>query len=118
MHKDIFDSNESNQFDFAVSSGVHNFKLEDNLSFIKDTFRRLNELTTKGFAMNFISNKVDEEFKKDHVYYTDPKIILDLSYKYSRRVVLRNDYMPFEFTVFVNKQDKFDSEKVIYTDEL
>jgi hypothetical protein len=111
---DFLSEQNNEQYDYLVSSGVHNFKLEDNWEFIKNTFVKFNDSAKKGFALNFISNKVDESHKKDHLYYADPSLLLGLAYSFSRKVVLRNDYMPFEFTIFVNKEDDFDKDKVVY----
>ena len=104
----------SQKYDYIFSSGVHNFKLEDNWEFIERTFNKFCQSAKKGFALNFISDNVDSEYKKEHLYYTNPAQVLELAYKYSRRVVLRNDYMPFEFSVFVDLRDDFDNTKVIY----
>lgn len=113
MHIDFL-ADENKSFDYIVSSGVHNLKLEDNWSFIEDTFEKFSRCSKKGFAINFISNKVDPEYIKDHLYYCDPSKILELAYKYSKRVILRNDYMPFEFTIFINLNDEFDKDLVVY----
>lgn len=115
---DFLTESNNKQYDYIVSSGVHNFKLEDNWEFIENTFTKFNDAAAKGFALNFISNKVDSSHKKDHLYYTDPVKLLELSYSFSRKVVLRNDYMPFEFTIFVDKEDDFDTDKVVYKEYL
>jgi hypothetical protein len=62
--------------------------------------------------VNFLSNKVD--YTSDGMYYSDPTWIMDLAYRYSNNIVLRNDYMPFEFTVFVNKFSTIDEKYTIY----
>ena len=111
---DFLREENSRNYDYIMSSGVHNFKLEDNWAFIENTMSKFNQCASKGFALNFISNKVDESHKQDHLYYTDPVAVIELAYSFSRRVTLRNDYMPFEFTIFVDKRDNFDSKKVIY----
>lgn len=108
---DIFET-DPGRFDYALSSGVHNLKIQDNKSFIEATFEKFNEITTKGFALNFLSNKV--QYELEHIYHVDPTYILELAYKYSNKVVLRNDYMPFEFTIFVDKQDGFDKSTAVY----
>jgi len=101
-------------FDFIVSSGVHNFKIKDNWEFIEKTFEKFNRCAKKGFAINFISNKVQKEFKKEHLYYTSPSKILELAYQFSNKVILRNDYMPFEFTIFIDLENDYDKRKIIY----
>lgn len=112
--KDFLNCQTESVYDYIISSGVHNLKLENNWEFIEKTFDRFNKCSSKGFAINFISNKIDAQFSKGHIYYSDPSKILNLAYKYSNRVILRNDYMPFEFTVFVFKEDIFDKKKVVY----
>jgi SAM-dependent methyltransferase len=114
--EDIFTFNKSKSFDFAVSSGVHNLKLEDNWKFIKQTFERFAFLCRKGFALNFVSNKVN--IFADHLYHTDPAMVLNLAYSYSKKIILRNDYMPYEFSIFVDLQDEFDKTSVIYPEYL
>lgn len=114
--KNIFSDKLDKEFNYIFSSGVHNFKLKDNWGYIKESFNLFDKYSTHGFAINFISNKVD--FKKDDIYYSDPSEVLNLAYKYSNRVVLRNDYMPFEFTVFVNKQKDFDKKYAVYPEFL
>ncbi len=114
--KDVFQTGLASQYDVIVSSGTHNLKLKNNWEFIKDTFDLFSAHATTGFAVNFLSNRV--EYELDHTYHSDPVRILDLAYKYSNRVVLRNDYMPFEFTVFVDMRRDFDPTFVVYPEYL
>ena len=58
-----------------------------------------------GFAVNFLSSAAD--FVRKENYHTDADRVLRLALQYSRRVLLRHDYMPFEFTVFVDKRTDF-----------
>ena len=98
--------------DYIFSSGLHNLRLKDNWDFIKKTFDTFNRYSRLGFAANFISDNVD--YSESDLFHANPSMVLDLAYKYSRRVVLRNDYMPFEFTVFIDKNESFGEEKVVY----
>lgn len=111
---DILTDEFDRQFDFSFSSGVFNHKLEgiDEYEFIKRSLDKLNEISTKGFAVNFLSDKV--EYNTDHNFNSSPARILDMCYAYSNNVVLRNDYMPFEFTVYVRKDRSIDRDKLIY----
>jgi SAM-dependent methyltransferase len=87
-------------YDVIVCSGLYNFRLQDNWNFIT----------------NFLTNRVD--FYDNTLHYADPCAVLDLCYKYSRRVVLRQDYMPFEFTVFVDLRDTFDKRYTVFPEYL
>jgi trans-aconitate methyltransferase len=99
-------------WDLIVASGVFNLLVSDNWSLIEATFDLFSRHATKGFAANFLSDRV--EYRLDHTYHADPAKILDLVYKYSNRVTLRNDYMPFEFTVYVDLRKEFDKTHVVY----
>ena len=102
------------EVDYILASGTFNFKIADCFAFVKDAFTRFDKIAKKGFAANFLSNKVDYEL--GDVYHADPAQILDLAYLFSKNVVLRNDYMPFEFSVFVNKSAKIDPKLTVYED--
>ena len=66
--------------------------------------------------MNFLSDKV--EYELENTYHANPAKVLDLAYNYSNKIILRNDYMPFEFTVFIDKKNEFDKNKVVYPEFL
>jgi SAM-dependent methyltransferase len=103
-------------YDFCFSSGVHNFLLENNIEFIRKTFELLNKHSRVGFALNFLSNRVD--YTDENIYYSSPTEILAIAYEFSNRVMLRNDYMPFEFTVYVDTRKDFDKKHVVYNEYL
>ena len=110
--RDIFVDGLGKQYDYIFSSGTHNTKLNNNWNFIEKTFELCNKYSKKGFALNFMSNKVDYEL--EDIYHCDPASIISLAYKYSNRILFRNDYMPFEFTIFIDKQNNFDKSSVVY----
>jgi SAM-dependent methyltransferase len=103
-------------WDVIVASGVFNLKLSDTWGFIRRAFDLFAGHATRGFAANFLSDRVDYEL--DDTFHADPAKVLELAYSYSNRVVLRNDYMPFEFTVYVDLRREFDREHVVYPEYL
>ena len=103
-------------FDYIFSSGVHNTPMDDNQAFTEGTFELFARHAKRGFAVNFLSDQVDRKLEDAH--HTHPAATLDLAYRHSRRVLLRNDYMPFEFTVFVDLDDTFDPTWVVFPDHL
>ena len=102
----------TSRWDVIVASGVFNFKIGDNWAFIETAFDLFARHADKGFAANFLSDRVD--FRPEHTFHADPARVLTLAYRYSNRVVLRNDYMPFEFTVYVDLRRDFDRRHVVY----
>lgn len=103
-------------WDVIVASGVFNLKLGDNWAFIRQAFDWFARHATRGFAVNFLSNRV--EYELADTFHADPVKILELAYTYSNRVTLRNDYMPFEFTVYVDLRRQFDPQHVVYPEYL
>lgn len=114
--RNILETEIRRKFDYIFASGVFNDKMNDNKAFIEKVFEKFNEYARKGFAVNFLSDKV--EYRYDHAFYTDPAFALNLGYRYSNNIVLRNDYMPFEFTIFVNKATKYYPAQAVYEEFL
>lgn len=102
------------EFDYAVASGVFNHRLEgvDNEAFIEAAMARAFALCRDGFAFDFLSDKVDHPL--EHTFHASPERVLGMAYALSRNVVLKNDYMPFEFSLFVFKDDGFDPERAVF----
>jgi SAM-dependent methyltransferase len=100
--------------DYAIASGIFNLKLQegDNSVFIEQVMRKTFSLCRAGFAFDFLSDKVD--FRKENTFHSSPEKILALAYSLSRNVILLNNYMPFEFSVFVFRNDSFDPKRTIF----
>jgi len=101
--KDILSDQITKQFDYIISSGVFNFKLSDNTSFTKNMLKKMFDICNKGVAVDFITNYVD--YKTEHLHYTNPEYIFSFCKTLSKRVTIRHDYMPFEFCVYIYKND-------------
>lgn len=110
----ILDIDFTNRIDWAVASGPFNHKFEktDNYDFIESVMKKAYDSVKDGFSFDFISDKVD--YKENNLFYSSPEKLLSLAYKLSRNVVLRSDYMPFEFAIFVFKDDSFDKSDTIF----
>jgi len=104
------------KFDYVFASGIFNDKIPDAKKHIRNTIKMISHSCRKGFAINFLSDKV--QYTLPHANHTDPAWIVSLCYKFSNNIVLRNDYMPFEFTVFVDLSTHFDKQLVIYSNFL
>jgi SAM-dependent methyltransferase len=111
---DVLSEDFTGKFDYAVASGIFNHMLKDvaNYDFIEAVMNKALSLCADGLAFDFLSDKVD--CRQAALFYSSPEQILGMAYKYSRNVVLRNDYMPFEFAVFINKDSSFLTEDTIF----
>lgn len=101
-------------FDIVVASGIFNHKFDsgENDLFVERVLKKAWSLCTEGFAFDFLSDKVD--YRYDHTYHNNPERILGLAYGLSRNVSIRNDYMPFEFCLYVGKDDSFDRADAVF----
>ena len=101
-------------FDYCIASGVFNYKLKQgNYEFIFNAMEKAWSICSDGFAFDFLSDKVD--YPLEHTFHSSPSKILDFAYMFSRNVILRNDYMPFEFSLFVFKDDSFMPDDTLFT---
>ena len=101
-------------FEIVVASGIFNHKFDsgENDLFVDRVLKKAWSLCTEGFAFDFLSDKVD--YRYDHTYHNNPERILGLAYELSRNVSFRNDYMPYEFCLYVGKDDSFDRADAIF----
>ena len=103
-------------FDYVISSGVFNRKFSgelDNYTFILKCLDKAFNLCRGGVAFDFLSDRVDYQYQ--HTFHSSPMKILEMAYKLSRNIILRNDYMPFEFSIVIFKDDSFSKEDTLFT---
>ncbi len=100
--------------DYVIASGVFNYKLSaaNNYEIIDAAIEKALSLCRDGIAFDFLSDKVD--YRLEHTFHSAPEKILEIAYKYSRNIVLRNDYMPFEFSIFIFKDDSFSASNTLF----
>jgi SAM-dependent methyltransferase len=100
--------------DISIASGIFNHKLLgiNNYEYFELVLKKSFLLSNQGVAFDFLSDKVD--YKEDNLFYFNPEKVLSIAYKYSSNLFLRNDYMPFEFSVVLFKDSNFDSTDTVY----
>ncbi len=110
----ILDFKSEINYDYAVSSGIFNHKIcnDKNYEFIESVIIKTLEVCKDGLAFDFLSDKVD--YQLEHTFHSSPEKILSIAYKYSRNIIIRSDYMPFEFSLFIFKDDSFQKEDTIF----
>lgn len=99
-------------YDVIVASGLFSHRLEENMSFVARVFEAFASAAKVGFAANFMSPTA--EIRYDHLFYVDPGAVFDLARRHSRRIAIRHDYMPFEYTVQVFTDDRFSPDSVVF----
>ena len=98
--------------DFAIASGTMNTALThtDNLAHIEAVLKTMVTLCRTAVCVDFMTTWVD--YKKPGAWHTDPGWALKTAKRLSRRVNWRGDYMPYEFSLFIFKDDHISSQRV------
>jgi hypothetical protein len=104
-------------FDHGFMSGCFNFKLliNDNYDYIHSTLRKALDLCSTSVVANFITDRVD--YMEDYIFYCDPKRIIDIAYKISRRFVIDHSYFPYEFSLAIFQDQSYDSDYPVFNDQ-
>ena len=90
------------KFDWVFSSGITSHG--STYSHLESIMNEMYRICKNGFAMNFVSDNVD--YKTKDLFYSSPEKIISITKTFSNRFTLRHDYMPFEFTLYVYKNNK------------
>jgi SAM-dependent methyltransferase len=110
---DITDESGSlDQYDFVISSGTFNAALPSgtNENHVLQALQRMHQHCRYCTCIDFLSSYVD--FQKPGAYHTDPGWALAAAKRLSRRILLRHDYMPYEFSLFVFNDDMISERNV------
>ena len=111
---DFLDNAFNIKCDYTILSGTLNYKLNDinQYEYAESVMKKAYECSRDGFAFDFLSDKVD--YMLDTTFHYAPEKILEIAYNFSRNVCLRNDYMPFEFSLFIYKDNSFDKNDTVF----
>ncbi len=95
------DSHRMIPHDYVLSSGIFTHRKTAPFEFLKAMVRRMFGLASRGVAFNCLSAWAAEKEGKE--FHADPLRVLAFCRTLSRRVVLRHEYHPRDFTVYVYK---------------
>ena len=107
---DISEETVNATFDYVFSSGIFNASMSANEDFMETMVARCFDLCTIGVAVNMMSKYVD--YEDETLYYYSPEKVLAFCKTLTKRVTLRHDYMPYEFTVYLYKNDEVNERNV------
>lgn len=95
-----------NKYDLVCASGIFNFELknENQLDYMQKLINRFYELSNSMVSVDFLSTYVD--FKHDGSYHTKVEDIFNIAKQLSKRVIVRNDYLDFEYCIYIIKEEQ------------
>jgi trans-aconitate methyltransferase len=106
---DVAEYEKSDSFDWLFACGFFEFKIPEE-NYVQKMLKKMYTICTKGVAVDFMSSYVD--FTTEDAYHADPAEIFRFCKTLSKRVTLRHDYMPFEFCIYIYKNDRITDNNV------
>ena len=106
--RDIEITKFNKKFDWSFAIGTTNMK--GNYEYVENLMSEMLRISKKGIAMDFMSSYVD--FKRRGSSHFEPEKIFKIAKKLSKRVVIRHDYLPFEFCVYIYKNCNLTKDQI------
>ncbi|MCX6232340.1 MAG: methyltransferase domain-containing protein [Bacteroidetes bacterium] len=108
---DIIEENTIEQWDYVVLSGTLNINIgEKHWEFVKSMINTMFKLSKKGVSVDFVSIYGDN--RHENIFRADPGEVFSFCKTLSKRVALRNDYLPWEFCVYLFKDDSLTEDNI------
>jgi len=109
--KDILEERSLPGFDYIFCSGIFNIRTtetEEHMEWVKTTLLRMYDLANFGVAVNFLSEGAlpianQEDLNRGRYFYFKPEGIINFCRFVCGRYILRHDYHPGDFTVYLFK---------------
>jgi SAM-dependent methyltransferase len=99
---DYFENPLADKFDIVMSSGVLNLNIKDNMGYRKSAVKVMFEHAKKVLAFNMLgSHPRPVSEAGSNVWYADSLEVLEYCFSLTRRVILRHNYHPVDFTIFM-----------------
>jgi SAM-dependent methyltransferase len=118
LHQDLYSSQPLPSCDIALVSGtfnVMNSESEDeNYTSIQKMMEGLREACKVGFSINFLSDATT--FRDSTLFYANSETILSIARGVSRRLLISHFEFPFEYTLHVWCDDRYDAASSLYSD--
>jgi len=107
---DFEDHDFDEPFDYVIASGIFNFRLtqEDNWTYIVRTLEKMLALASSGVGVDFMTTWVD--FQNPIAFHTDPCVLIQNVRNLTRRFVIRQDYMPYEYALYLYHDTHIDHD--------
>ncbi len=102
-------------FDYIITSGIFNYfdVSKNDYEYAKNVMAKAYANCNKAIAFDFLSDKTD--YKDDCSCYNSPEKILSIAYTHTKNLVLKNNFLPFEFSVILYKDNTFSKQTYFNT---
>ena len=100
--RDVEEKRFREKFDWVFAIGTTN--MAGSYKYISNLLKEMLRISKRGIAMDFMSTYVD--FQRPESFHASPEKVFGIAKKLSKRVVIRHDYLPFEFCVYIYKNNE------------
>ena len=90
------------RYDYVFASGIFYFRKDEPFEYMRQTVQAMFGLCERGVAFNSLSLWRDRP--ADDEFCADPVEVISFCRSLTRRIVLRHDYHPADFTVYLYKE--------------
>jgi len=95
----LVDLNEGDKFDFVAANGIFYLLGDDAERLLRELVQQMWVLARRGIAFTTLSSWAD--MKEAGEYYADPLEVVRFCRSLTSRIVLRHDYHPADFAVYL-----------------
>ena len=88
--------------DYVFASGIFSKRPKSGMEFMEHAIDAMFSLAVKGVAFNSLSGWADT--KEETEFHPDPLQTIEFCRKLTRKVVLRHDYHPGDFTIYMYRE--------------
>jgi SAM-dependent methyltransferase len=93
------------RFDFVFVSGSFNVKFRDDQeAWVFRMLRKMFSMAERGVGINLLSTYYDPGHYRDDMFYCSPERAFTEAQAITRRVTLRHDYLPHDFTLYLYRK--------------
>lgn len=110
IHANFFDYTFHKKYDYVLCSGAFNCKHENHRDYLYNAIRKMFSLAKSGVAFNLPSNmgpwvNQDSSIGEQgiEIAYVDPTEIFTFCKSLAQKVILRHDYLPHDFSIYLYK---------------
>lgn len=100
---DILTWADRERFDYVLSTGFNCVKTGNNESLLRKMIEKMYGLCRIGVAVGMVSTYQTNQ--NEQTYYASPEDVFSYCMSLCKRVVLRHDYMPHDFTIYLYKRE-------------
>jgi ubiquinone/menaquinone biosynthesis C-methylase UbiE len=90
---------EPSSIDYVVASGIFYLRKENPQYYLEKTIAKMFSIAKKGIAFNSLSTWTQKQELSE--FYADPLLVVKFCQSLSNKVVLRHDYHPGDFTIYL-----------------